>query len=108
MESKFRINIAKDFSPVPIGRYPSDSDSNGADFREKVLVPALAAHQMLEITLDGTEGYGSSFLEEAFGGLVRIHKFSAEEITKRINFISIEDPTLVEEILSYVTSSTSK
>jgi len=102
MKSKHTINIAQDFSKVPIGRYLNDSDSNGTLFRDSVLIPALKKHHLIEINLDDTEGYGSSFLEESFGGLVRVHKISSADLLSRISFISLEDPSLVEEIESYI------
>lgn len=102
------INIARNFSTEPYGRYPEDGDSNGTKFREEMLLPALAASEEIAIILDGVEGYGSSFLEEAFGGLVRVHGYKAEEIRKRVKIISEEDPSLITEIWSYVDSATPK
>lgn len=66
------ISIAKDFSDVPWGRYPADGDVCGQIFREQFLEKLLRESQeVLIISLDGVEGLGSSFLDEAFGGLVR-------------------------------------
>ncbi|HGM6931351.1 TPA: STAS-like domain-containing protein [Stenotrophomonas maltophilia] len=65
------IDIAKDFSPVPAGRHVSDGDYSGEFFRTSILRPALDEFSSVEVILDNTEGFGSSFLEEAFGGLVR-------------------------------------
>lgn len=65
-----QINIANDFTPYPAGRYRDDGDFSGEAFREDLLIPALKSGD-LEVTLDGVMGLGSSFLEEAFGGLVR-------------------------------------
>jgi hypothetical protein len=68
------ISIAKDFSDVPWGRIPEDGPFCGENFRKMHLVPKLELlekNQSLVIDLDGVEGFGSSFLEEAFGGLVR-------------------------------------
>lgn len=65
------ISIAKDFSPTPAGRYSTDGPKSGEHFRELLLVPALAQQADVTVDLDGTLGYGSSFLEEAFGGLIR-------------------------------------
>lgn len=102
MSSQRKISVAKDFSKVPLGRFPDDSPYNGTTFREDWLVPALKGGQSLEIDLDGAEGYGSSFLEESFGGLVRLHGFSPDELLARIQFVSKEDPTLVDEIHQYI------
>ena len=65
------ISVAKDFSPSPAGRYAEDGPYPGAVFRDKFLVPALQGEGRVVVNLDGTSGFGSSFLEEAFGGLVR-------------------------------------
>lgn len=65
------INVANDFSMYPGGRYLTDGDGNGTDFRERFLRPALATGKPVTVVLDGAYGYPSSFLEEAFGGLVR-------------------------------------
>lgn len=66
-----KISIAKEFSDVPWGRFPSDSDFCGQNFRDQLLLPAIKKGHVVEVDLDGVEGFGSSFLEEAFGGLVR-------------------------------------
>ena len=65
------IRIAEQFSEFPGGRYPRDGKGNGTDFREKFLVPVLREESTATVVLDGTRGYPSSFLEEAFGGLIR-------------------------------------
>ena len=70
MTSKL-ISVASDFSPSPAGRYLNDGPYPGEAFRDRLLVPALKSNERVVVNLDGTDGYGSSFLEEAFGGLVR-------------------------------------
>ena len=65
------IKIATDYSDTPLGRFQDDSEFNGTRFREEYLRPALQTEDKVEVNIDGVEGYGSSFLEEAFGGLVR-------------------------------------
>jgi hypothetical protein len=50
--------------------------------------------------LDGARGYGSSFLEEAFGGLIRVG-FSADNVLSRFELKS-QDESLVEEIKGYI------
>lgn len=94
------IDIAKDFTLFPGGRYISDGDYSGEEFRNKFLVPALKSNEIIDIYLDGTRGYGSSFLEEAFGGLVRLH-FNPEMLRERLNLITSR-PALKEEILDYI------
>ncbi|MDA8485873.1 STAS-like domain-containing protein [Pseudomonas resinovorans] len=96
------IVVTKRFSEYPAGRYRADGDFSGQVFREDLLVPALAKHDLVEIDLDGAMGYGSSFLEEAFGGLVREHKFSAEQLHRKLRFKSDEEPSLIQEIWIYI------
>jgi hypothetical protein len=70
-----RIVIAQDFGKYPGTRYRKDGPYSGQEFREELLIPALRKAQesgtFLTVVLDGVAGYGSSFLEEAFGGLLR-------------------------------------
>lgn len=69
------INVASDFSPYPAGRDEGDGPNNGAKFRTQLLLPsferAKANGGKLIVSLAGLRSFGSSFLEEAFGGLVR-------------------------------------
>jgi hypothetical protein len=96
-----RIRVSQDFSDVPAGRYRTDGPFSGEAFREDHLWPALRAHEQVTVDLDGTEGYGSSFLEEAFGGLVRKGYISADELRKRLEIHST-DPTFIKEIFHYI------
>jgi hypothetical protein len=75
------INVASDFTPFPAGRFRSIGKGSGEEFRERFLVPALTKGEPTVVILDGTSGYPPSFLEEAFGGLVR-EGYSAEEIRR--------------------------
>jgi hypothetical protein len=77
------INIARDFSKVPVGRFRTDGPDSGQRFREDFLVPSLKKGDVVVI-LDGTEGYPSSFIEEAFGGLLSTGLWSAEYIQKHL------------------------
>jgi hypothetical protein len=81
------IFIARDFSPSPAGRYVGDGPFPGQTFREQWLQPAVEQNDEVEVILDGTDGYGSSFLEEAFGGLVRAG-ISALTLHRKLKLIS--------------------
>lgn len=85
-----KISIAKDFSDVPLGRFPSDSEVSGERFREEFLKPALTKGAAT-VNIDDTEGYGSSFLDEAFGGLVRKGYFTAADLHSKLT-IENNDP----------------
>ena len=95
-----KINVAADFSKFPAGRYLNDGKFSGEAFRER-LVSLLAAGKKVLVELDGTYGYGSSFLEEAFGGLVRVCKFSSAELHKRLD-IETKSQNLKKEVWSYI------
>lgn len=81
------LSIAEEFSDVPLGRTRDDGDFTGEEFREKLLLPRLkkaSADDPLVVVLDGAEGYPSSFLEEAFGGLVRHQYYTPAELRSRM------------------------
>ncbi len=63
-----------DFSVYPIGRDDRDGDHNGERFRRDHLLPAIKdafdKGVKLVVSFKGVLSFGSSFLEEAFGGLV--------------------------------------
>lgn len=100
------INIAKDYTKSPGGRFINEGAYSGEDFREKILAPAfqksLENNEQLTIDLDGGYGYGSSFLEEAFGGLAR--KTQNDDILK-IKLISDEEPKLIKDIQKYMSDA---
>lgn len=78
------IDIGRDFSEVPGGRFPSDGDANGERFRVDFLVPSLRRLGPTEVIVDNTEGFGSSFLEEAFGGLIRKEGFTKSDLVESL------------------------
>lgn len=69
------IRIASDYTRYPGPRYARDGPFSGERFRDEVLADplrrAVKQGETVTVVLDGVAGYGSSFLEEAFGGLVR-------------------------------------
>ncbi|WP_417483274.1 STAS-like domain-containing protein [Maricaulis sp.] len=87
------INIAEDFSPYPAGRDDEDGKGfHGERFRELFLIPALSdpeIHQ-LRVVLDGAETLGGSFLEEAFGGLIR-RGFKKRDLRNRLEIVAGDD-----------------
>lgn len=96
------IDVGKQFSRFPSGRYEKNGSTSGEAFRKRLLEPALRANDgKVQVLLDGTVGYGSSFLEEAFGGLVRISGFSSSDLLARIDFVS-KDEALLSELKEYI------
>ena len=100
------INIATDYTKTPGGRFISEGEYSGQDFREKVLKPkflqALENNDQLTVILDGGYGYATSLLEEAFGGLAREMRNSK---IKDIIIISEEEPQLISKIQQYITDA---
>lgn len=82
------IVIGKDFSDTPGGRYPADGPWNGQKFREECLIPALRTHDKVVVDVSGVEGYGSSFLEEVFGGIVRANIMPKAELVAKLSWIA--------------------
>jgi len=81
------ISIATDFTRHPGPRYENDGPYSGEAFRKRILVPALEqairSGDKVTVWLDDVAGYGSSFLEEAFGGLIRTG-FSKAQLDKHL------------------------
>lgn len=84
MSSKI-ITIGKDYARVPGGRFSKYGPFSGEDFRENVLAPALLTNEKVVVYLDDTATYMGSFLEEAFGGLIRQDHFSPSELSKKLS-----------------------
>jgi hypothetical protein len=85
------LYIGTQFSDDPAGRYYTDGDGNGEEFREEVLKPIFLSGKRITINIDkNVEGYGSSFLVEAFGGLIKHGYFNKAYIKDRLT-ISYEN-----------------
>ena len=87
------ISIAQDFSPYPAGRYRGDGEFNGTTFRQEILLPALKEYDNVHVVFDGVAGFGSSFLDEAFGGLIRQEGMSKEFLDTSLH-LSTSEPEL--------------
>jgi hypothetical protein len=99
-----QIHVAKQFSRRPVGRRMNDGNSTGEEFRLKFLVPALEDTSPIVVILDGVAGYPSSFLEEAFGGLVRVNGYSSAYLRERLR-LENTDPAFnsyKDEIWTYI------
>lgn len=98
------FSIATNYTDTPGARYKSEGNFSGEDFRDNYLIPrinqAKAENTKVEINFDGGFGYPTSFLEEAFGGLVR--KTKDKDILSYLTFISNEEPALVNEVIQYI------
>ncbi len=92
----------KDFTKFPGPRYIRLGKHSGEEFRNTILIPAIQENGSIIVDLDGTIGYGSSFLDEAFAGLVR-EGISDDIVMELISNLKSNDyPELLQEIEQYV------
>ena len=81
----------RDFTEFPGPRYRKDGPFSGEEFREVQLRPALSDALknggLVTVELDGVAGYGSSFTEEAFGGLLR-SGFSYDQLKNHLQIVA--------------------
>lgn len=101
-QSVTEIRVARDFSETPGPRYIKQGPFSGESFRRSKLLPALREYRKIVVVFDGTVGFGSSFIDEAFGGLVRSEGFDPKEVEKRFEFVSREDPLLITDALESI------
>lgn len=99
-----RIKISTDFSDIPGGRLKKEGKHSGEEFRDELLLPKYQEAEEndteLEVDFDDCYGFGTSFLEEAFGGMVREHHIHG--ILQRLRVISNEDETIPRNITKYI------
>jgi hypothetical protein len=97
------IRIADNFSRFPGGRYREFGKFSGEEFRENFLIEALNGQDTVKVIIDGTAGYGSSFLEEAFGGLVR-QGYRLDQLEGRLKIVATDPDfeTYCDEIWQYI------
>ena len=88
MPEDVTIDVARDFGRFPAGRFRTDGRYSGERFREEFLVPALGKQGTVTIEMDGAAGYGPSFIEEAFGGLVRKEGFDNGTLLARLAIVT--------------------
>ncbi len=105
-----KIIISEDFTDTPGGREIQEGDFSGEQFREEILLQkyeeAEDKNEKLCIDFDHCFGFGTSFLEEAFGGLVREHK--KKGVWERLVIVSTEDKTIPINIKKYIDSAEKK
>lgn len=95
-ETKQLLIVNYSSSPGP--RYCNQGDDSGEDFYHKVLnasfYKAISSNCLLEVVLDGTDGYASSFLDEAFGNLV--YDFGETVVRSTLLLKSDEEPEWID------------
>ncbi|EKN6273825.1 STAS-like domain-containing protein [Yersinia intermedia] len=105
------LHLITEFNAKPYGRYPiPDGDGCGENFR-KMLVDYLNKYERVHVELTGYNRYGRSFIDEAFGGLIRVSGFSLSELKNRLTYShkdikSIE--VLIKERMEKAANDTAK
>ena len=90
-----------DFNPFPGGRFINDGPASGEEFRDKYLTGLVTGYDTVVIYFDNAMGYGSSFLEEAFGGLVRNKIIAREELLKKLD-LRTEQDSVKNSVIEYI------
>ena len=101
MTRDIHVYVAEQFSKYPSGRTVKDSRFSGDEFREKFLTSPLREKKNVYVHLDGVLGYGSSFLDQAFGGLRRYDQIPLADIEKLLHIVT-KYPDLEYETWSYI------
>lgn len=94
-------DVATEFTPYPFGRYAAHGSYNGERFRTEILLPILRGGERVVVDLSNTRGAAASFLEEAFGGLLR-SGLTIAQIRALLEIRSDKDPSLITEIETYM------
>lgn len=98
-------DIAEEYTPYPAGRNIQDGPGSGEGFRNELLKLIERKQERglrkIKLIMDNTFGYGSSFLDEAFGGLIRESQYSKALINETFEFIT-NDPVLIKQIQGYM------
>lgn len=82
--SETMIKVATSFSKLPCVRRKKDGPYSGEEFRVDRLLPAFAESERVVVDLEGCLALGSSFLDEAFAGLIRYHGFTYMQLKNRL------------------------
>ena len=89
------------FSQYPSGRYKKEGPATAQHLREDTIIPNLLLGHDLEIVMDGAAGFGASFLEECFGGLMRSKRITPFHVMQHMKIVTA-DASLKKECVKYM------
>lgn len=99
------IRMTVDFSKLPGEIDELHGTNTGEKFRNNYLIPVydycLVRDENLNINFCNSHGYAASFLEEAFGGMVR-NGYDGKQMLRKMNFKTEEEPLLEDSIVEYI------
>lgn len=89
---EIKYDVAKQYYPRPMGRSRKDGLHSGERFREEVLIPFFNSlkqnpNQILVLDFNSVSTAGSSYLEESFGGLIRINGYRKSDLNKHLKIV---------------------
>jgi hypothetical protein len=90
--------FAEKFTTSPGGRFEARSEKSGEEFRKTVLQPLIEESDHVTLDLNGVFGFPPSFLDEAFGPLVK--KYGKGELEKRLTIQLTDDEVASRNIES--------
>ena len=94
------------FTKTPGARYTTEGKHSGEQWRDEYLFPqllnAMELDDLLFVDLDNTAGIGTGFLEEVFGGLIRIKNIDGNDLLKRLIIKSDDEPEYIDEVCDYI------
>lgn len=106
MEEKIIKYDVLNFTEYPGPRYKAQGQDSGEEFYEEILKPKFeeiesaqkkGQRKILQVNLDNTAGYASSFLDEAFGNLA--YDYGGDFVVEHLEIISNEEPDWIQIIL---------
>ncbi|WP_405118443.1 STAS-like domain-containing protein [Pseudomonas leptonychotis] len=94
---EIKISVIKDFHPRPYGR-TIDPDGAGSGESFKIFleekIKRLQDDEFLTIDLSGFNRYDRSFIDEAFGGLIRSKSITPEKFNSKVKYKHKELPSI--------------
>lgn len=103
-----KILKMRDHMKYPGPRYKCLGPFSGEAFRDDVIWPLFSVDPDLVVDLSDVSGFGSSFLHEAFFGLIEKYSLERKDVAFLMeNIVCREDSTIVEEVREYMNDALS-
>lgn len=103
--TKIRIAL-REWTRFPGGRFKTDGEHSGEEFREKFLEMPIRRGEHFEIDFNGIFTAGWSFMDESLGHYVT--ELGEDEFRNRFTIIANDDPDILEELETVIERRTSK
>jgi hypothetical protein len=98
------FKIADEFTRTPGPRYIHEGPNSAEQFLKDIFrnrfLRAVENNEVIDVDLDDTAGYATSFLEGTFGELARENSISL--VLKHIKILSPKKPWYKEEVMEYI------